>query len=141
MTFIQIDDDTHISLAAIRSIRRNGDKVKIEFNDGTVRSYAAKLDIFNHLDDLVGEIVPATGWRLAEYVVDKVEYQTVIAFRIKPGMLEPIAAGWFDTEDYTLVDPHGRFIGFDLHTYEIEAEFVSAILERLKAEAADEAAQ
>ena len=65
-SFIEIDDDTHISLAAIRSIRRDGDQVEIEFNDGTKRSYAAKLDIFNHLDELVGQLVPTAGWRLAE---------------------------------------------------------------------------
>ena len=126
-SFIEIDEDTHISLAAIRSIRRDGDQVEIEFNDGTKRSYAAKLDIFNHVDDLVGQIVPATGWRLAEYIADKVEYQTIIAFRVKPGGLEPITAEWFDPDDYTLVDPHGRFIGYNLQTYENEAAFVRAM--------------
>lgn len=134
-SFIPIDDD-YLSLAAIRSIRRDADQVEIEFNDGTKRSYSPKLDIFNHLDDLVGQIVPATGWRLAEYVADKVEYQTVIAFRIKPGGLEPITAEWFDPDDYMLVDPRGRFIGYNLQTYENEADFVTAILERWKTEAA-----
>jgi hypothetical protein len=123
-SFIQIDDN-YLSLAAIRSIRRNLDqeRVEVEFNDGQTRRYSPKLDIFNHLDDLVCQIVPATGWRLAEYVADKVEYQTVIAFRIKPGGLEPITAEWFNPDDYTLVDPRGRFIGYNLQTYENEANF------------------
>ena len=81
-SFIPIDDD-YLSLAAIRSIRRDADQVEIEFNDGTKRSYSPKLDIFNHLDDLVGQIVPATGWRLAEYVADKVEYQTCRPTRMR----------------------------------------------------------
>ena len=44
-SFIEIDEDTHIALAAIRLIRRDGDQVEIEFNDGTKRSCAAKLDM------------------------------------------------------------------------------------------------
>ena len=48
-SFIPIDDD-YLSLAAIRSIRRDADQVEIEFNDGTKRSYSPKLDIFNHLE-------------------------------------------------------------------------------------------
>jgi hypothetical protein len=38
---VEFDDDTGISFAVVRAIRRNGDAVEIEFNDGTARGYDA----------------------------------------------------------------------------------------------------
>jgi len=146
MTFIQIDDDTHIALAVIRSITRRGNKVKVEFTDGTVRDYAAKLDAFNHVDDLVGQIVSAApGWQVASYcpTIGKATYQGVIAFRIKPGaMPEPITHNNWIPGLAALVDPHGCITDLDeLLSYDDVEEFVKQAQERLHGSADDEAAQ
>jgi hypothetical protein len=157
-SFIRIDDDTYISLAAVRSIRRcwsaelhsGFGQVEIEFSDGTKRSYTVDIDYFNFtnpLDALVGQIVPAApGWQMAKCFRGEVSYLGVIAFRIKPnGIIEPITNDFFYSDLSALVDPQGGFIDLDeLAEYKNETEFVMAAkehIEQLKAEADDEAAQ